>query len=570
MDPLLRRAIVTGLLGSVAGMHIGLVGMLASFQRRDTIADYISLGSTLPIVIAIIIGWRAGGPMRQPHVRPAGSQALQLGALSGTAMGVALAAFAIVITTLDIRWILANASQATADVLQFGQGAALGSVILIVSSAALGTAGAALHVLPGPVARALTVGGLATLITSLMEPFLGAVLRNLSLQVIERFLYARGGMTIVGAVIVFAVVAGATYAWATRGADTRRRYAGMPADRRRAGKIVAYLALTGLLLLLPQIVGQRLSEVVGTVGIYVLLGLGLNIVVGFAGLLDLGYVAFYAVGAYTTAVLTSAASPAFSPELPFWGALPFVIIAAAMIGLMVGTPVLRLRGDYLAIVTLGFGEIARIIFLSAWAQPLVGGAQGILTIPSPLPFTNHPQSIYYPILFFCVIAAVAATRLASSRVGRAWNAMREDESVAEATGVNTTTFKLLAFGLGAAFGCLSGAFFAAKIGVVFPQSFDLLVSINALALIILGGMGNIAGVVVGAIVLVGLPELLREFADYRLLIYGAVLVSMMLLRPEGLLPSRIRRAELHDVVGDDEEMYSREAGAETGRPVVTS
>jgi branched-chain amino acid transport system permease protein len=568
MDPLLRRAIVTGLLGSAAGMHVGLVGMLASFQRREAITDYITLGSTLPILIAIIIGWRAGGPMRHPHLQPAGTQALTLGALAGAAMGVALAAFAIVITTLDIRWILANASQATADVLQYERGAALGSVILIVTSAALGAAGAALHVLPGPIARALTVGSLVTLITSLMEPFLGAVLRNLSLQVIERFLYARGGLSVVGAVIVFAVVAGATYAWATRGADTRRRYAAMPSDRRRAGKIVAYLALAGLLLLLPQIVGQRLSEVVGTVGIYVLLGLGLNIVVGFAGLLDLGYVAFYAVGAYTTAVLTSAASPAFSPELPFWGALPFVIIAAAMIGLMVGTPVLRLRGDYLAIVTLGFGEIARIIFLSAWAQPLVGGAQGILTIPSPLPFTNHPQSIYYPILFFCVIAAVAATRLASSRVGRAWNAMREDESVAEATGVNTTTFKLLAFGLGAAFGCLSGAFFAAKIGVVFPQSFDLLVSINALALIILGGMGNIAGVVVGAIVLVGLPELLREFADYRLLIYGVVLVTMMLLRPEGLLPSRIRRAELHEVVSDDEE-YGREAGEETGRPVVT-
>ncbi len=267
----------------------------------------------------------------------------------------------------------------------------------------------------------------------------------------------------------------------------------MPADRRRNAKLIWYGVLFLLLLALPQLVGQRLSEVVGTVGLYVLLGLGLNIVVGFAGLLDLGYVAFYAVGAYTTAVLTSPGSPAFSPELPFWGALPFVIIAAALIGLMVGTPVLRLRGDYLAIVTLGFGEIARTVFLSAWAQPVVGGAQGILSIPPPLPFERDPQSIYYPILLFCIIAAVAATSLASSRVGRAWNAMREDESVAEATGVNTTVYKLLAFMLGAAFGCLSGALFAAKIGVVFPQSFDILVSINALALIILGGMGNIAG-----------------------------------------------------------------------------
>jgi branched-chain amino acid transport system permease protein len=303
---------------------------------------------------------------------------------------------------------------------------------------------------------------------------------------------------------------------------------------------------------------------------YVVMALGLNVVVGFAGLLDLGYVAFFAVGAYTTALFTSPASPVFTPELPFWGALPFVIMAAALIGLAVGAPVLRLRGDYLAIVTLGFGEIAREIFKSAWAQPVTGGAQGILSIPEPLPFTRDPQSIYYPILFFCILAAIGATTLATSRVGRAWNAMREDESVAEATGVNTVKYKLLAFGLGAAFGCLSGAFFAGKIGVVFPDSFNILVSINALALIILGGMGNIAGVVLGAFVLVGLPELLREFAEYRLLIYGVVLVAMMLLRPEGLLPSRARRAELHERADDDEEMYEHEAGEETGRPVVSS
>jgi branched-chain amino acid transport system permease protein len=148
--------------------------------------------------------------------------------------------------------------------------------------------------------------------------------------------------------------------------------------------------------------------------------------------------------------------------------------------------------------------------------------------------------------------------------------MREDESVAEATGVSTVKYKLLAFGLGAAFGCLSGALFAAKIGTIFPNSFDILVSINALSLIILGGMGNIFGVVLGAAVLVGLPELLREFSEYRLLIYGAVLVAMMILRPEGLLPSRSRRAELHEREDDDEEMYESEAGVDTGRPVVTT
>jgi branched-chain amino acid transport system permease protein len=522
----------------------------------------------LPILIFILVGWLAGGPSRSVELVPTAGRSLTLGAVAGGVGGLIVAALALISATGALRWILVNATPALADILQFDQGPAVGSAILIAGGALLGLAGASLHVLPSAGARALAVAFIVTLGTSLMEPFLGAVFRNLSLDAVEELIFAGGGLTLIGFALVFVITGALVYAWATRGSRARERLAAMPADRQRTVKIIAYGVLVLLLLALPQIVGQRLSEVVGTVGLYVLLGLGLNIVVGFAGLLDLGYVAFYAVGAYTTAVLTSPGSPAFSPELPFWGALPFVIIAAALIGLMVGTPVLRLRGDYLAIVTLGFGEIARTIFLSAWAQPVVGGAQGILSIPPPLPFERDPQAIYYPILLFCIVAALAALSLASSRVGRAWNAMREDESVAEATGVNTTVYKLLAFMLGAAFGCLSGALFAAKIGVVFPQSFDILVSINALALIILGGMGNIAGVVVGAIVLVGLPELLREFAEYRLLIYGAVLVAMMLLRPEGLLPSRQRSAELHEREGE-EEQYAETTGEETGRPVVS-
>jgi branched-chain amino acid transport system permease protein len=568
MDPLVRRALFTGLLGGLAGIHVGLVGMIDSFQARDTIADLITLGSMLPILILILVGWRAASPVKGAEQALPSGRTLLLGGVAGATGGLILALLAVAITVVNVRWILVNATPGLAEILQFGQGPIVGSLILILGGGVLGLAGASLHVLPSAMARSFAAAFVSTLGVSLLEPFLGAVLRNLGLDFLEEIFFSGGGLTLIGAVIVFALTAAAVYGWATRGERARERVAAMPADRRRNAKLIWYGVLVLLLLALPQLVGQRLSEVVGTVGLYVLLGLGLNIVVGFAGLLDLGYVAFYAVGAYTTAVLTSPGSPAFSPELPFWGALPFVIIAAAMIGLMVGTPVLRLRGDYLAIVTLGFGEIARTVFLSAWAQPVVGGAQGILSIPPPLPFARDPQSIYYPILLFCIIAAVAATSLASSRVGRAWNAMREDESVAEATGVNTTVYKLLAFMLGAAFGCLSGALFAAKIGVVFPQSFDILVSINALALIILGGMGNIAGVVVGAIVLVGLPELLREFAEYRLLIYGAVLVAMMLLRPEGLLPSRQRQAELHERESD-EDQYAETAGEETGRPVVT-
>jgi len=569
MDRLMRRALVTGLLGGIAGIHVSLVGMVDTFQRRDTIADLVTLGSMLPILILLVVGWRAASPIKSAALSPTAGRSLLLGAMAGAVGGLILAALAILVVAVDLGWVLINATPGLAEVLQFEQGAAIGSLLLIGGGALLGSAGASLHVLPSAIARSLAVAFVISVGTALMEPFLGPVLRNLSLDVVEETFFAGGGLTLFGFVVVFGLTAAAVYAWATRGDTARERVAAMPADRRRTAKLIWFGVLFLLLLALPQLVGQRLSEVVGTVGLYVLLGLGLNIVVGFAGLLDLGYVAFYAVGAYTTAVLTSPVSPAFSPELPFWGALPFVIIAAAMIGLMVGAPVLRLRGDYLAIVTLGFGEIARVIFLSAWAQPIVGGAQGILSVPPPLPFDRDPQSIYYPILFFCILAAVAATSLGASRVGRAWNAMREDESVAEATGVNTIRYKLLAFGLGAAFGCIAGALFAAKIGVIYPQSFDILVSINALALIILGGMGNIAGVVVGAIVLVGLPELLREFSEYRLLIYGAVLVAMMLLRPEGLLPSRQRSAELHSHESD-EEQYAETTGEDTGRPVVST
>jgi branched-chain amino acid transport system permease protein len=523
----------------------------------------------MPMLIATFVGWRAGG-FGRADAAVAPLPALVRGAVAGAVVSIVLALLAVLIIAVDISWIFVNAREPLANILQFDQGAGLGSLLQILSGTLLGILGATLHLVPARVARALAIGGIVTIIVALMEPFLGAVFRNVNLGFIDEFLYSGGGLTPIGFVIVYALIAGGVYLWSARGHVARERVRALPKDRQRNGKLIAYAALFVLLLLLPQIVGQRLSEVVGTVGIYILLGLGLNIVVGFAGLLDLGYVAFFAVGAYVTAILTSPSSPAFAPELPFFAAMPFVIIAAAMVGLFVGAPVLRLRGDYLAIVTLGFGEIAREIFKSQWAQPVTGGAQGILSIAEPLPFTRHPQAIYYPILFFCILAALGAASLARSRVGRAWNAMREDESVAEATGVNTTYYKLLAFGLGAAFGCLSGALFASKIGVIFADSFNILVSINALALIILGGMGNIAGVVVGALVLVGLPEFLREFSEYRLLIYGIVLVVMMLLRPEGLLPSRTRRLELHERQDDDEEMYEEEAGERTGRPAVST
>jgi len=226
-------------------------------------------------------------------------------------------------------------------------------------------------------------------------------------------------------------------------------------------------------------------------------------------------------------------------------AVPVAMGVGVLFGVLLGFPVLRMRGDYLAIVTLGFGEIIRILALSNWLAPIGGGAQGILHIPQPVFFgivMNKPQMMYYLVVLGAVLAAFVTIRLRSSRLGRQWMAMREDEDVAEAMGINLVQTKLLAFAIGAAFSAMAGAIFAARLGNIFPHSFNLLISINALALIIVGGLGSIPGVVVGALILVGLPEMLREFAEYRLLMYGILLIVMMLVKPEGFMPeTRLKR-----------------------------
>ena len=303
------------------------------------------------------------------------------------------------------------------------------------------------------------------------------------------------------------------------------------------------------LLLMPGLIGVYPSEVLVMVGLYIVMGLGLNIVVGMAGLLDLGYVAFFAVGAYSMAVLTTVDPSVGGVQLSFWEALPLVVIITSIAGLVVGAPVLRIRGDYLAIVTLGFGEIARFLALSDWFKPVLGGAQGIIKIPDVHVAGGielvGPQKLYYLILVSCLAAYFITARLKSSRVGRAWGAMREDEQVANVMGVNTTAYKLLAFAMGALIASVSGAIFAAKLGTIYPHSFKLEVSITALGLLIVGGIGSLPGVIVGAFALVGLPELLREFSEYRMLFYGAALVIMMLVRPQGLLPSNRRGRDIH-------------------------
>ncbi|HEY7738700.1 MAG TPA: branched-chain amino acid ABC transporter permease, partial [Candidatus Limnocylindria bacterium] len=436
-----------------------------------------------------------------------------------------------------------------------------GAVLNVVVVTGLAVLGAGSHALPGRIRRPIVAGALAVVLMSMIEPFLRPRLLDFGLVDLARWLYIDHGLNPLAALLIFAIGAAiAAVGPGVRSTARRQLEAADPGPRRLFWWVVA-LAAIGFLYTLPVIAGSFLSQVLVLVGLYVLLGLGLNIVVGFAGLLDLGYVAFYAVGAYFTALLTSPTS-SLGLGLNFWVALPIVVVGAATVGLLIGAPVLRLRGDYLAIVTLGFGEIARLLFLSEALQPWFGGVRGILGIPPMIGTTGSytlpiigevsgPAATYYPLIGFCALAAYFTWRLKYSRTGRAWNSMREDEDVAQATGVNIVNHKLLAFALGASVGCLGGAVYVTHLESVFPGAFNIFVSITALAVVIVGGMGSIPGVILGALALVGLPELLREFAEFRLLVYGAVLVAMMLLRPEGFLPDRARRRELHE--GEDEE-----------------
>lgn len=299
-----------------------------------------------------------------------------------------------------------------------------------------------------------------------------------------------------------------------------------------------------LALILPQITGRYGQDVAINVLVYVCLGLGLNIVVGLAGMLDLGYIAFYGVGAYTYGLLS------IHYQLSFWLALPVAGATACVAGCIIGYPTLRMRGDYLAIVTLGFGEIVRIV-LNNWMS-LTNGPNGIIGIKPPgiyLPsfaegfsiehlYLKKLHLIYYVILALAIFTIIAVHRLNFSRIGRAWEAIREDETAAELMGVNTFKLKLLAYGMGALFGGLAGAFFASRMRFVSPESFTFIESATVLAMVVLGGMASIPGIILGALALIVLPEAFREFELYRMLALGGAMVLMMQFRPEGIIPAK--------------------------------
>ncbi len=553
----IRQAIIVGLIGGFVAVSVALQGMVTTLNDRYIISGLIAVGHFM-VVLTFFVG---GAIVARRSAALGLIPALLSSALYGLVSSALIVVLIAIGTHVNLGIVLINAIPALYTELTFHLGLVVGSFTLVVVGVVAALVAAVIVLWPPRIARAVIFALVWLIALGLIQDLVTTTLSNWkSLTPLVRFLYSRSGLTVPAALVVFVLVALIYYAAPARTRLTSQA-AGLPESTRYLARLVPFALVVLLLVALPFLVGLYLSQVLDDVGLYVLMGLGLNIVVGVAGLLDLGYVAFFAIGAYAVGVLTT---PDFghAPFLPsWWLAVPVAIIAATTAGVILGIPVLKMRGDYLAIVTLGFGEIIRILAISDFLKPYIGGAQGILDIAKPVvlwfdrvrPQASlvptsiiHPEQFYYIILAACLVVAFIATRVKRSRIGRAWMAIREDEDVAEGMGINLVTYKLLAFGMGAAFGGLSGAIFGSQLGSIFPTSFNFIVSVNVLALIIIGGMGNIPGVIIGALVLVGLPELLREFSDYRFLFYGATLVLMMLLRPEGLLPEARRKLELEE------------------------
>ncbi|GII86313.1 branched-chain amino acid ABC transporter permease [Sphaerisporangium siamense] len=352
----------------------------------------------------------------------------------------------------------------------------------------------------------------------------------------------------------------------------RDRWATAPGWQRWTVYVLLFI---GALLLPSESIGSFMSPYADwpsvlffPIGTYVLLAIGLNVVVGQAGLLDLGYVAFFAIGGYSMAMLGTKVG------LNFWEIMVVGVVLSAISGIVLGGPTLRLRGDYLAIVTLGFGEIVR---QTAENTDAIGGPRGIAGIPHPPSFEAieifgvqpfkygvlDPRPYYYLLVVLATLIIIFVKRWEKSRVGRAWAAIREDEDAAEVMGVPTFKFKLLAFAIGASIGGAMGVMWAGKTISINPNDFLFMLSATILAAVVLGGSGNIPGVMLGAFLVAWLPERFRGLSDYRILVFGAAIVALMIFRPEGLLPSRRRKAELAEGTGGMGSMGAEVPGPET-------
>lgn len=554
-----KQSIQAGLIAGAIAVLLSLVGMVASFSGRFIISGVFSMGQVIFLAPMLLMAYST---LRQ-HSHAPSRNLLLIGALTGFTGGLILALLVILGTNIDLQAMFVNSSPRLFAILTFGLELIPGLLALLAVSTVMGLLASGMLFVPQRVSSAIIQGTTWVLLIGLLRDLIITVSSRWGpLAGIVKSLFAVSGLKPVGAIIVFALIVGIYYWRSGKPASSK---AVSLFDKRRPAS-VRWLTLGGiilLLLLLPPILGLFFSNILDTVLMYILMGLGLNIVVGFAGLLDLGYVAFFAIGAYTIGVLTS-------PELnanpmTYWEALPFAMIACVLAGVILGLPVLKMRGDYLAIVTLGFGEIVRLLALSDWLRPQFGGSQGIQLIAQPKIGSfeiNTLQELYYLYLIGVGIVLFIAWRLRDSRMGRTWMAIREDEDVAIAMGINHVAYKLMAFATGALFSGIAGTVFAAQLQSVYPHSMNFIVSIQVLSVIIIGGMGSIPGVFIGSLVLMGLPELLREFAEYRYLVYGALLVVMMLKKPEGLWPDERRKLELHE---EELEAKAADAAMETAK-----
>ena len=569
---LFAKALNIGLVFGVVAIYITVVGILPMFNARWIVVGVVSLGHA--VLIAIALG--AGATVA---VRRGASECWRLAMgsiLAGAVAGGLLALLVLAMQFLDLRPIFIALSPAARKTLTFGLGVPTGPVVLILASAILAALGAALALAPAEVRKPFFVGAALVTIFGVFQELIQIMMQFGTLVgELREAIYTWEGLSPAGALAIFVVGAGGELLWTSvLRTPVRDRLARSALVRRGYGDAVRGFLLVLLLVLFPIVAGSYIGQVMLLVGLYILMGMGLNLEVGLAGLLDLGFVAFFAVGAYVTALLTadsphSLAGYTVLPSLSYWLAMPIAVACSVIVGVLFGIPVLGIRGDYLAVATMGLGEIVRVIVQSDMAAPLLGGAQGILQIPKPRIDgfeLSDPVELFYLTLAASAVAAYFAWRLENSRLGRAWMAIRDDEDVAQALGINLVKAKLLAYGLGAAFAGLAGSIFAVMLTSVYPSSFQLLISINVLALIIVGGMGSLPGVALGAVALVGLPELLREFGEFRFLFYGAALIIMMRIKPEGLWPSAARARELRaSVKGGAADDPQAIAAQETGR-----
>jgi branched-chain amino acid transport system permease protein len=553
-----QRAAMTGVILGIVAIYLAAVGILVMIHGRAIIVDILTMGQAALIAIGLAAGVLVAKRERDLAV----GEMIPHGLIAGAVAGGMLALLVLAMTMFELRSIFIALSPALLELLTLDLDLEFAVPILVAGGAALGALGALLYVAPPVVRKPFLAGCIAVTVAGVFQELIQIMMQfGDYVGAVREALYTWDGLTLEGATGIFIIAVAASLVW-TKYKEGRRGSSGSGFWQTRNGQLAKAGIMVLLLILFPIVAGSYIGQVLMLVGLYILMGMGLNLEVGLAGLLDLGFVAFFAVGAYTTALLTADSPHALAaftaiPHMSFWMAMPISVLVSVVVGVMFGIPVLGVRGDYLAVATMGLGEIVRVIVQSDAAAPLLAGAQGILQIPRPAIGgfeLADPVELFFLTLACAAVAAYFAWRLETSRLGRAWMAVRDDEDVAQALGINLVKVKLLAYGLGAAFAGLSGSIFAVMVSSVYPSSFQLLVSINVLALIIVGGMGSLPGVVVGALALVGLPELLREFGENRYLLYGVALIVMMRIRPEGLWPSATRRRELHDAAGDLEEI----------------